>query len=61
LKKIKTNVKNSASKVIHVSEWLHTRLKLHTALKNTRTGNKVTIAQEADQAIKEHISREGYV
>jgi len=61
LKKIKTKEKNVSSKVVHVSGSLHTRLKLHTAMKNTKTGRNVTIAQEAEKAIEEHISSEGYV
>ena len=61
MKKINSKAKNESSKVVHVSGSLHTRLKLHTALKNTRTGRSVTIAQEAEKAIEEHITSEGYV
>ena len=61
MKKTKTKNQKGASMVVHIPESLHSRLKLHTVLKDNSKKEKITLAKEAIEAIENHISREGYV
>lgn len=60
--KKKTNsVNNSSAMVIHLPVKIHSKLKLHTLLKQNDIGGKITLAKEAEKAIAQYLSSEGYV